>query len=151
MIVRHLRPADFKASKLVKPTLDRAVFDNRIMRQAKGELLFLGLEQNMQLVCFVLLKWSGSQTQPDYPDLEDLFTRQGFRRRGHAAAIIHHAEVLAKQLGHDKLGVASRSDASAPERRLYQKLGYEPVGSNPYLGGVVNGQELWLVDLEKAL
>ena len=34
---------------------------------------------------------------------------------------------------------------------LYQKLGYTSLGNEPYLDGVYNGVEDWVIDLVKAI
>ncbi|PIY66246.1 hypothetical protein COY91_00730 [Candidatus Shapirobacteria bacterium CG_4_10_14_0_8_um_filter_39_15] len=123
----------------------------RLKRQGEKLLEYLVFEIDGEVVSFVLLKWHGKETHPEYPDLEDLFTREDKRGKGYASALIKECENLVKEKGHKKIGLAANPDLNENARRLYEHLCYKHDGKKSYIDGIYNGVEDWVVDLEKEI
>ncbi len=121
------------------------------MQQDKGDVEFLAVELDGELVCYGILKWYGKPTHPEYPDLEDLYTKESARGKGYATLLIKECERLVKAKGFTKLGMAASIDPECAARRLYAKLGYLHDGKQQYVDVVYNGVEDWCIDLEKTL
>jgi GNAT superfamily N-acetyltransferase len=135
----------------LKPSLTKEVIKERLTKQNKGEVEFLVLEKNKQIISFILLKWFGKGTHPDYPDIEDLFTRKSYRGKGYATQLIAECERKAKEKGFTKVGLAVNPSLNTYAKRFYEKLGYKHDGKQSYIDGVYNGVEDWCIDMEKPL
>ena len=149
--IRKATNADFPALQFVKPQLDQATFSKRIEAQQKGDVEYLVVEADGELVAQVLLKWHGKPTYPNYPDLEDLYTKDTARGKGYASMLINECECKVKEKGFSKIGMAANVDPRCPARKLYAKLGYVHDGKEQYVDGVYDGVKDWVVDLEKGL
>lgn len=149
--IRNVTTADFAQIQQVKPGAEAWRFAERLAAQANGQAEFLAVEVGGELVCFVYLKYNGKLTHPDYPDLEDLYTRADQRQRGHATALLQECERRVAQRGFTKLGLAASPDPSEPGHRLYAKLGYQPDGQPTYVDGIYDGVEDWVIDMEKVV
>ena len=95
--------------------------------------------------------WSGKETHPEYPDMQDLFVKEDSRNQGHGTLLIFEFEHRARDRGHDKVGLAVNPEDNQPARRLYERLGYRHDGGSRYLDGVYGEYEDWVIDLEKQL
>jgi GNAT superfamily N-acetyltransferase len=142
---------DQQQLKLVKPDLTTTVIKTRLELQKQKKAEFLLLKDENQLLSFVLLKWFGKPTHPEYPDLENLFTRVDKRGKGYATRLLSACENLAKEKGYAKIGLAVNPDPNDPAYRLYAKLNYQHTGGEKYVDGVYQGVEDWVIDLEKNL
>lgn len=151
MQIRNVTPNDRQQIQQVKPKLEPWRIAERLAAQAAGLAEFLAVEADHELRCFVYLKYGGKATHPDYPDLEDLFTRADSRQRGYATALLNACERRVAQRGFTKIGLAASPDPTDPGRRLYVKLGYRPDGRAAYVDGIYNGVEDWVIDMEKVL
>lgn len=152
--MRKIRKAileDIGQLKKVKPSLTDEHIVERLKRQDEKLAEYLVFEVDGEVVSFVLLKWHGKKTHPEYPDMEDLFTRDDQRAKGYATALIKECEKLAKSRGFKKIGLAANPDLNEHARKLYGKLGYRHDGGESYVDGVYNGVKDWVVDLEKNL
>ena len=135
----------------IKPILDLKLFNERLALQAKGYLDYLVLEDNGDLKCFVLLKWKGKETHPEYPDIEDLYTKESERRKGYGSILITECKKMVKTKGLNKVGLAVNPDENCKAHQLYKKLGFNDTGEKPYVDGVYNGVEDWCIDMEKKI
>ena len=109
------------------------------------------MEENGEIVSFVYLKFFGSDIHPDYPDIEDLFTKESERGRGFASMLIRECEKLAKERGFKKIGLAVNPDLNNSARKLYEYLGFHNVGEKPYVDAVYDGVKDWCIDMVKRL
>jgi GNAT superfamily N-acetyltransferase len=151
VLIRNVTSRDLAQVLEIKPLLTEEIFQQRLQMQEKGDAEFLVVEDNGELMCFVLLKWIGKPTHPDYPDLEDLYTKKSSRGKGYASLLVRHCEKVVKERGFFKVGMAANTDPECPARKLYAKLGYKTDGKPEYVDGVYKGAEEWVVDLEKDL
>jgi len=151
MLIRNINQDDFEVVKKIKPIIDLETFTNRLERQTKGDVDFLVLEDNGDLKCFVLLKWKGKDTHPEYPDIEDLYTKESERGKGHGSKLIAECEKKAREKGFNKIGLAVNPDENCPAHKLYTKLGFKNTNEKPYIDGIYNGVEDWCIDMEKSI
>ena len=149
MIVRNINKNDFDQLQKIKSINGLEILNNRLERQMKGDVNFLVLEDNGEIKCFLLLKWKGRKTHPEYPDIEDLFTKESERGKGYASILISECEKMAREKGFNKIGLAVNPDENCPAHRLYKKLGFMNLGEKPYVDAIYNGVEDWCVDMVK--
>lgn len=150
-MVRNAVLGDVEAIKLIKPIITDKTIQERLDKQANGEVEFLVLENNGRLVCFGLLKWHGKSSPPEYPDMEDLYTMESERGKGYGSQLIVEMEMRALKKGCKKIGLAVNPTLNPRAKRLYERLGYVETGEPAYLDGVYNGTEDWVIDMEKNL
>ena len=149
--IRKISMRDIEKLTSIKSQITKPDIDNRLNRQAKGEVDFLVLEENYEPKSFILLKWKGKKSHPEYPDMEDLYTKESERGKGYGTLLIKECELFAKEKGFNKIGLAVNPTENQKALLLYQKLGYKHDGKEKYLDGVYNGVEDWVIDLEKDL
>lgn len=149
--IRKAAVDDVTALQSVKPTITVETIKKRLESQQKGEVEFLVLEKEGKIVSFVLLKWEGKPTHPEYPDMEDLYTKESERGRGYGAMLVKECERRAGQRSFGKIGLAVNPTLNSKAKKFYEKLAFEHDGRKSYLDGVYNGTEDWVVDLEKEL
>lgn len=150
MKIKQVGKDDFDLVQLIKPSLSQETFNQRLEDQSKGFVDFLVLE-DAQPIGFVLLKWNGKPTHPEYPDIEDLYVKDGLRGKGYGSILIKECESRAKKKGCSKIGIAVNPTENSAAKSLYVRLGFKQVGYEKYLDGVYNGVEDWVVDMEKSL
>jgi len=151
MLIRNIKENDFESIRKIKPSIGLETFTDRLERQKKGDVDFLVLEDNGDLKCFVLLKWKGKQTHPEYPDIEDLYTKVSERGKGYGSKLIAECEEMAKTKGSNKIGLAVNPNENCSAHKFYVKLGFIDTGEKPYIDGVYNGVEDWCIDMEKEI
>ena len=153
--VRAATPQDSDQLALVKPYWGndpaKMIITSRLQHAAAANGAYLIAILEGRIVGHVFLKFEGKQTAPDYPDVEDLYVHDEYRRQGVASALMRACETIVAQHGFNKIGLAAGVDENGPERLLYQQLGYTLTGSAPYVDGVYNGVEDWVVDMVKAV
>jgi len=135
----------------IKPQLTREEISKRLLRQKEGDVEYLVLEKDSELLSFAFLKYKGKKTHPEYPDIEDLYTKNGQRRNGYATKLIKECEKRAKEKGFGKIGLAVNPKLNRDAMKFYEKIGYRHDGKKSYIDAVYNGKEDWVVDLEKKL
>ena len=123
----------------------------RISETQANRGVYLVAKVENQFVGHVFLKYYGKRSAPYYPDVEDLYVQEPFRRQGVATALLQRCEELARSAGYCAIGLAAGVDENGLERHLYQKLGYALTDNAPYVDGVYNGVEDWVVDMKKVL
>ena len=151
MNIRLARVTDYEMLKKIKPSISDRIIEERLSRQEEGKVEFMVLEDNNESVSFVLLKWEGKKTHPEYPDMEDLYTKEESRRKGYATLLIKECEKRVKEKGFKKIGMAVNPDKNSKAKVFYERLGYKHYGSKPYVDAVYNGAEDWVIDLEKEM
>lgn len=82
--IRRVDEKDFAAIQAIKLSRTKKSFEENLLQQEKGDVEFLAVEVNGELVCYVILKWHGKPSHPEYPDLEDLYTKESARGKGYA-------------------------------------------------------------------
>ncbi|MGN7169436.1 GNAT family N-acetyltransferase [Paenibacillus cellulositrophicus] len=100
--------------------------------QRKGEGVFLIAWHNNHPIGHFLLRWSGPEDPrvTQYIDvthsafLEGGLTKEGYRKKGVATAVIREAEKLASERGCTHIGLEVSSKDNPEARRLYEHLGY---------------------------
>lgn len=151
MTISPVTLSDILGLKKIKPSLDNSTIQNRLKLQENGMAVFLILRENNEPIGFVFLKLKGKQTHPDYPDMEDLYIREGSRGRGYGTILVGECEKIAKEKGFRKIGLAVNPTENLQAKLLYEKLGYVHDGKKSYVDGVYNGVEDIVIDLEKGL
>lgn len=151
MSIRNAIIDDNQQLKEVKPELEDKRINNRLQEQTEGKADFLILEENSKIVGFVYLKYYGKETHPDYPDIEDLYTKENEREKGYGSILVKECERLVKERGYKKIGLAVNPKHNDSSRKLYERLGFRYIGEKPYIDGVYNGVEDWCIDMEKDL
>jgi GNAT superfamily N-acetyltransferase len=104
-----------------------------------------------EAVAWVVPRWHGKRSNPEWPVMEDLYVKESWRGHGIGTALIHFVEEEARRRGHSKIRIAVNPTRNARARALYERLGYEHTGGPAYLDGVYDGDEDWVIDLEKRL
>jgi GNAT superfamily N-acetyltransferase len=101
-------------------------------QQQSGERFVRVIEINDHVVGLATLKLTSDypyfQTN-NIPEIKDLLVYTAYQKRGFGRALVHALEIIAKELGHSKVGIAFglyQSYGSA--QRLYIKMGYQPDG-----------------------
>jgi len=112
---------------------------------------WLLLRQGGAILGWCVIVWSGKESHPEYPDMQDLFVKESERNKGLGSCVVGEVERMARERGHDKLGLAVNPDDNPLARRLYEHLGYRHDGGERYLDGIYDGYEDWVIDLEKQL
>lgn len=158
MIIRNATPNDIEPLALLKkPKIERHLNMfrenqiNRLDQMAKGEVIYLLAEDNDQIIGHVLLKLSGTETEPGYPDINDLYVLEEKRGQGVGTKLIEAAEIHAKEKGFNKISLAVNPTLNPDAMRLYERLGYKQTETETYLDGVYDGDEDWVVDMTKDL
>jgi GNAT superfamily N-acetyltransferase len=74
------------------------------------------------------IAWTGTDT--GFPEVQDVFVLDAWRRRGVATALMGQAEHLAASRGNARLSIGHSVDNDAAGR-LYGRLGYRDAGLEP--------------------
>jgi GNAT superfamily N-acetyltransferase len=135
----------------VKPGFDERNVSERIHEIDRyGDEWFVAAEGG-QAVGWIVVRWRGKRTHPECPSMEDIYVREQSRGRGIGSALIRFVEDEAGRRGHESSGLAVNPTKNERARALYERLGYEATGGNLYLDDVYDGDEDWVIDLEKHL
>lgn len=149
--IRKASNLDLPALQTIRRSLSAKAVEERLKRQEREEVDFLALEENGEIISFVLLKWQGKPTHPEYPDIEDLYTKESKRRLGYGSKLLKRCEELVKERNFTKIGLAVNPTLNKTAREFYERRGYKHNGEAAYLDGTYNGTEDWVIDLEKEL
>ncbi len=150
----NIRPAtehDIPELLTLKPNHEEFIYRGRLKEMSRGESVFLVAEDDGHLVGMSLLCYYGKATYPQYPDIRDIYVHEGKRSAGIGSELIHICEELSRAKGFNTIGLAVNPTLNARARRLYERLGYMPTGDAPYLDGIYNGVEDWVVDMVKKI
>lgn len=123
--------------------------EKRLKEQAKGRAAYLVAEENGKIIGHVFLKYYGSTNDPESPDMEDLYVKQEYRSKGIGTRLIYECEQHAKEKGYTSIGLSVNPTLNSKAKKLYEKLGYFDVGRKPYIDGIYDGVEDWVIDMRK--
>lgn len=151
MIIRPVTLDDFPLVQEIKPQITKPSFDSRLAAQNKGDANFYILLDNNSPVSFVFLKFDGKPTHPEYPDIEDLYTKESYRGKGFGTTLLKHCELKAQEKGFTRIGLAVNPVDNPHAKRLYERLGYRHDGKDRYVDGIYNDTKDWVIDMEKTL
>lgn len=148
--IRLATPADRDAVFVLKPVLSEDHLAFRLARTANGQGAFFVADAGDRLLGHVFLRFEGKPSAPDAPDIEDLWVHPDWRGQGIGSALLRHCEAVARARGDDaiQLSVGIQNDRA---HALYLRFGYRDTGREPYLGGIYDGDEEWVIDLRKPL
>lgn len=150
----HIRPADendIPSLLTLKSSRDEGYYRGALKEMSRGEAVVLVAQNERGVVGQVILKYYGSLPHHDYPDILDLRVAEQMRGQGIGSELISVCEHLAATRGFNKVGISVNPTMNAGARRLYQRLGYQPSDNEPYLDGMINGQENWVIDMTKKI
>jgi GNAT superfamily N-acetyltransferase len=123
----------------------------RLAEMSKDEVIYLVAEEDGQIIAHVLLKMYGIASEPDCPNINDVYVVEGKRNQGVGTKLLHEAERIAKEKGYQKISLAVNPTLNPKAKALYERLGYQQTKTKPYLDGVYDGDEDWVVDMVKEL
>jgi GNAT superfamily N-acetyltransferase len=103
------------------------------------------------VIGWILIKWRGKPTHPEYPDLEDVWVSESWRGLGVGTALLQFAEKQARRRGCAHIGLAVNPTENPRAKELYERLCYAPTGEDMYVDDVYDGHEDWVIDLEKRI
>lgn len=127
------------------------VYSKRLKEMSRGESVQLVAEEEGRIIGQVFLAYYGKATYPQYPDIRDMHVIDERRGQGIGTEFIQACEDLARQKGYNTIGLSVDPKMNARARRLYERYGYLPTGDEPYLDGVYDGVEEWVVDMVKKI
>ncbi len=137
-----IRPAESKLLDLLEKRFSPGNLSRyhhrRFATQQSGDGIYLIAWHGAEPVGHFLLRWNGPEHDPTamYPSntacLEAGATRTEFQRRGVATRLIQHAERLARDEGHTRIGLAVGSVDNPAARRLYKRIGYRNWGGGEF-------------------
>jgi GNAT superfamily N-acetyltransferase len=111
-----------------------------LMRQQKGEAVYLIAWHQGRPVGHALMKWGGSEDElvaerlkVACPDIGDLFVLEGLRSQGIGSQLLRFAERLARERGYGHIGLSVAAQGNEPARRLYERLGYRDAHFGEYV------------------
>jgi GNAT superfamily N-acetyltransferase len=135
----------------VRNGFDRDACERRIEEVAQSGGEWIVAWHGDYALGWVVLRYDGKRSHPEYPDLSDLFVREEARGQGIGTALIRRAEALAAARGHTRIGLAVNPTENVRARQLYERLGFTHDGRAMYLDGTYDGAEDWVIDLERPL
>ncbi len=111
---------------------DADYFEHCLNLQAQGKREVLIVSSDGIDAGYGMLNWIPKYAlfkKLGIPEIQDLNVVPAFRQRGLASYFIKHCEDVARQKGHEEMGIAFGLYSSyGPAQRLYIKLGYIPDG-----------------------
>lgn len=129
MTVRVVSPEELALLADSIPARPLEKHRERLVQQARGEILYLAAWDDGRAVGHELLRWKG---RLGLPQVEDLFVRPERRDEGFGTRLLEAAEGEARSRGYRELGLGVALD-NGGARRLYARLGYAPAAADPYL------------------
>ena len=151
MKIREARESDIESLNKIKNKEMDELFLGRLQLMKDGKGVYLVAEDDNQVVGHVLLKLYGTSHLPDSPNIEDLAIRVDKRRQGIGSALLNECEKIAKEKGFNSISIAVNPDLNCPAHVMYEKRGYKAIDNKPYLDGVYDGVEDWVIDMTKEL
>jgi N-acetylglutamate synthase-like GNAT family acetyltransferase len=152
MIIRKALIKDIPQIAQMKKLDDFLKYSRRIELTEKEEACYLVIDDNGQILGNVFLKYFGTEKDPDFPNIEDLFIRVDKRGQGLGTRLLKTCERLAKEKGFSKVSLSVNPILNPKAKALYERLGFKTIkGREKTLSGVYNGVEDWVEDMEKSL
>ncbi len=147
--IRSAQRGDLMASACVRSGFDILAARRRLVWCRNNDCAWYLYWLGADVLGWVLVSWRGKETAPAYPDIFDLYVREGYRGRGIGTELVRFCEDIAQKWGFKKMGLAVNRDSNPRALALYLHLGYRPTTGTPYVDGVYDGWEDWVVDMEK--
>jgi ribosomal protein S18 acetylase RimI-like enzyme len=151
MVIRKAEHKDLAHLTVIKNSDMAELLKKRIKEMEEGKGDYLVAEEGDEVVGHVFLRYYGTPHIPEYPNINDLAVRVDKRGQGIGTALVRECEKLSKEKGYSQIGIQVNPEPDCPAQRLYKKLGYTDVGNKPYLDGVYDGVEDWVIDMVKDL
>lgn len=151
MTIRKALETDLEKIVLLKESEQAEAFHRKLKETMAGKALYLVAEDNGDVVGHAFLKFYGTPSVPEYPSVEDLTVRTDQRRKGIGTLLLKKCEEIVTEKGFTKLGIQVNPDPTCPAHIMYLKYGFTDVGNKPYVDGIYNGVEDWVVDMVKPL
>jgi GNAT superfamily N-acetyltransferase len=141
------------------------IHKTRLEDAAGGLTRYLVAEFDGILVGFTTLvfqrpaHWSAPEHADQLPSVQDLFIREDLRGRGIGSHFMFFLEDQAAQARFHQLYLSVDPINNVPAHRLYERLGYHSLQSEPYrdhwefsdANGALHQGDEWLIDLVKEL
>ncbi|WP_313509278.1 GNAT family N-acetyltransferase [Enterococcus sp.] len=98
---------------------------------------FFFLQSEGQTAGYIKINWGDAQTEaiaPNGLEVERIYIKKEYKRRGLGTVLLSHAETCAKEMGKTSiwLGVWEHN---LPALAFYKKMGFEKVGSHSFFMG----------------
>ena len=165
IIVRDAVEADLPDLVEIKGSGSEALHHDRFRDALSPDFRYLVIQAGAEVTgygCLVFRRpayWSDGEDTTCLPCIVDLRVKENKRGQGFGTLIIRQMEHIAFAAGCKQLFISVQSDDNPRAYSLYQRLGYKPLQSEPYLkaweftdsGGVLHHGEDWLVDMVKDL
>ena len=123
----------------------------RFSAMEKGEVVYLVADDSGKVVGHLLLKLHGIPTEPNFPNMNDIYVLEEMRNIGIGTELIKTAENITKEKGFSKISLAVNPTLNPEALSLYERLWYKQTSTETYLDGVYDGDEDWVVDMVKEL
>ncbi len=158
MIIRPANLEDISQIALLKNPKDEThrltdelIARHRIENFDPSDQVLLVLEETEEIIGQIVIRFHGTETEPEYPNLQDLYIQNSHQGQGWGTKVISYCEKLLLQKGYAKIGVQVNPTLNCRAHKLYTDLGYHDLGREPYLDGIYDGDEDWVIDLVKNL
>ena len=87
-----------------------------------GSVIYLLVEENDEILAHVLLKLKGIETEPGYPNINDLYVKKERRREGIGTKLIAEVEKLTNEKGFNIISLAVNPNLNPKAKKLYERL-----------------------------
>lgn len=131
-----------------------SIFENqleRLRRMDLGEVMYLVAEDKGNVIAHLLLTFYGIPTAPEVPNISDLYVSEEARNKGVGSLLIQAAEKMSKEHGYALTSIAVNPTLNPRAQALYERLGYRQTPAKPFLDGLYDGVEDWVVTMVKDL
>jgi GNAT superfamily N-acetyltransferase len=150
--IRQATYQDIPQIMAIKKNGPLGKYTNRIIWMNQGQAVYLVIEDDGQILGNVFLKYYGTDQDPDFPNIEDLFIREDKRGQGLGTLLLRECFRVSKEKGFAKVSLAVNPTLNPKAKDLYLKMGFKPIeGREKHLSGVYNGVEDWVEDMVKDL
>lgn len=111
---------------------DAGYFEHCLELQDQGKRILFIISYDGHDAGYGILNWTPKYAlfkKLGIPEIQDLNVIRDFRKKGLASELIKYCEKLAKDKGHDQMGIAfGLHNSCGAAQRLYIKMGYIPDG-----------------------
>ncbi len=145
------------ADAIAKESLERiradvvSFYDKRMAQHEDGTADWVVAVDGAHVIGWIVISWNGKPSRPRHPDLVDIFVVEPRRNLGVGTSVIAAAENEISSRGFATVGLSVNPTENSAAMRLYERLGYRPDGGDPYLDGVYDGNEDWVINMTKSL
>jgi len=161
--VRDAEEADVPALTAIKGDAGAALHRDRLRESQGSGFRYLVLQVDQEIIGFACLvfrrpsNWSDAGNTQHLPQIVDLLVNESHRGRGYGSTLVRTIEQIVAAKGYDQLFIDVEPFDNPRAYALYQRLGFQPLQSEPYLSswkftdsaGKDHHGEAWVVDLVK--